>query len=158
MPAAYVTTVKDCVIQMLRNSAVHGIEPSETRRAQAKADVGVVRIDFRRLSEGYELIFEDDGAGISPQTLKQAAVRKNIITAEEAASMDTRAAMSLIFRPGFSTQDQVTMDAGRGVGMDVVARTVYGLGGKIGVSTNPGRFTRFKIVLPAAEAASSAVA
>jgi chemotaxis protein histidine kinase CheA len=50
------------------------------------------------------------------------------------------------------------MDAGRGVGMDVVARTVYGLGGKIGVSTNPGRFTRFKIVLPAAEAASSAVA
>jgi chemotaxis protein histidine kinase CheA len=158
VPAAYVTTVKDCVIQMLRNSAVHGIEPSETRRAQAKADVGVVRIDFRRLSEGYELIFEDDGAGISPQTLKQAAVRKNIITAEEAASMDTRAAMSLIFRPGFSTQDQVTMDAGRGVGMDVVARTVYGLGGKIGVSTNPGRFTRFKIVLPAAEAASSAVA
>ena len=54
--------------------------------------------------------------------------------------------------------DVVTMDAGRGVGMDVVARTVYGLGGRIGVSTNPGRFTRFKIVLPAAEAASSAVA
>ena len=67
-------------------------------------------------------------------------------------------AMALIFRPGFSTQDEVTMDAGRGVGMDVVARTVYGLGGKIGVSTNPGRFTRFKIVLPATEAASSAVA
>ncbi|MDE2263082.1 MAG: Hpt domain-containing protein, partial [Gammaproteobacteria bacterium] len=158
VPAAYIATVKDCVIQMLRNSAVHGIEPSEARRAQAKSDVGTVRIDFHRLGDGYELVFEDDGAGISPQTLKEAAVRKNIITAEEAGSMDTRAAMSLIFRPGFSTQDEVTMDAGRGVGMDVVARTVYGLGGKIGVSTNPGRFTRFKIVLPAAEAASSAVA
>ncbi|HEX8755650.1 MAG TPA: ATP-binding protein, partial [Steroidobacteraceae bacterium] len=158
VPAAYIATVKDCVIQMLRNSAVHGIEPGETRRAQSKSDVGVVRIEFRRLGEGYELVFEDDGAGISPQMLKDAAVRKNIITAEEAASMDTRAAMALIFRPGFSTQDEVTMDAGRGVGMDVVARTVYGLGGKIGVSTNPGRFTRFKIVLPAAEAASSAVA
>jgi chemotaxis protein histidine kinase CheA len=150
--------VKDCVIQMLRNAAVHGIEPGEARRAMAKADVGTVRIDFRRSGEGYELVFEDDGAGISPQTLKEAAVRKNIITADEAAAMDTRAAMALIFRPGFSTQDEVTMDAGRGVGMDVVARTVYGLGGKIGVSTNPGRFTRFKIVLPAAEAASSAVA
>ncbi|HXS21276.1 MAG TPA: ATP-binding protein [Steroidobacteraceae bacterium] len=158
VPPPYIATVKDCIIQMLRNSAVHGIEPSETRRAMAKSDVGAVRVDFRRSGEGYELVFEDDGAGISPQTLKDAAVRKSIITAEEAASMDTRAAMALIFRPGFSTQDEVTMDAGRGVGMDVVARTVYGLGGKIGVSTNPGRFTRFKIVLPAAEAASSAVA
>jgi chemotaxis protein histidine kinase CheA len=158
VPAPYVATVKDCVIQMLRNAAVHGIEPCEARRALAKAEVGAVRVDFRRSGEGYELVFEDDGAGISPQTLKEAAVRKNIITAEEAASMDTRAAMALIFRPGFSTQEEVTMDAGRGVGMDLVARTVYGLGGKIGVSTNPGRFTRFKIVLPAAEAASSAVA
>ena len=158
VPAPYLATVKDCVIQMLRNAAVHGIELSAARRALAKADVGTVRVDFRRSGEGYELVFEDDGAGISPQTLKETAVRKNIITAEEAAAMDTRAAMALIFRPGFSTQDEVTMDAGRGVGMDVVARTVYGLGGKIGVSTNPGRFTRFKIVLPAAEAASSAVA
>jgi len=158
VPAPYIATVKDCVIQMLRNSAVHGIESSEARRAVAKSDVGAVRVEFRRSGDGYELVFEDDGAGISPQTLKDAAVRKSIITPEEAAAMDTRAAMALIFRPGFSTQDEVTMDAGRGVGMDVVARTVYGLGGKIGVSTNPGRFTRFKIVLPAAEAASSAVA
>ena len=158
VPAAYVATVKDCIIQMLRNSAVHGIEAAEARRAMAKSEVGAVRVEFRRSGDGYELIFEDDGSGISPQTLKDAAVRKNFVTAEEAASMDTRAAMALIFRPGFSTQEQVTMDAGRGVGMDVVARTVYGLGGKIGVSTNPGRFTRFKIVLPAADAASSAVA
>jgi len=158
VPAPYVATVKDCIIQMLRNSAVHGIEPSEARRALAKSDIGSVRVDFHRLGEGYELVFEDDGAGISPQLLKDAAVRKHIVSAEEAAQMDTRATMALIFRPGFSTQEEVTMDAGRGVGMDVVARTVYGLGGKIGVSTNPGRFTRFKIVLPAADAASSAVA
>jgi signal transduction histidine kinase len=157
VPASYVVTVKDCIIQMLRNAAVHGIEPSEARRAVAKPDVGTVRVDFHRAGAAYELVFEDDGVGISPQMLKDTAVRKNMVTAEEAAAMDTRAAMSLIFRPGFTTQEEVTMDAGRGVGMDVVARTVYGLGGKIGVSTNPGRFTRFKIVLPA-EAASSAVA
>jgi signal transduction histidine kinase/PAS domain-containing protein len=155
VPAAYVPTIKDCVIQMLRNSAVHGIEPSEIRRAQTKDDVGVVRVDFRKAGEGYELVFEDDGAGISPETLKSAAIRKQIITEEEAAGMDTRAAMALIFRPGFSTQEEVSMDAGRGVGMDVVARSVYALGGKIGVSTNPGKFTRFKIVLPAVESASS---
>jgi two-component system chemotaxis sensor kinase CheA len=158
VPQTYIPTIKDCVIQMLRNSAVHGIEASDVRRANTKEDVGVVRVDFRKSGEGYELVFEDDGAGISPDTLKSAAVRKQIITEEEAAGMDTRAAMALIFRPGFSTQEEVSMDAGRGVGMDVVARSVYALGGKIGVSTNPGKFTRFKIVLPAAEAASTAVA
>jgi two-component system, chemotaxis family, sensor kinase CheA len=158
VPVSYITTVKDCVIQMLRNSAVHGIEASDIRRAHTKDDVGVVRVDFRKSGDGYELVFEDDGAGISPDQLKAAAVRKQILTEEEASSMDTRAAMALIFRPGFSTQEEVSMDAGRGVGMDVVARSVYALGGKIGVSTNPGKFTRFKIVLPAAEQANAAVA
>jgi chemotaxis protein histidine kinase CheA len=103
-------------------------------------------------------VFEDDGAGIAPEALRSAAVRKQLITEEEAAGMDTRATMALIFRPGFSTQDAVSMDAGRGVGMDVVARSVYALGGKIGVSTHPGRFTRFKIALPPAELSSTAVA
>jgi two-component system chemotaxis sensor kinase CheA len=158
VPGSYISTVKDCVIQMLRNSAVHGIEASEVRRAQTKDDVGVVRVDFRKSGDGFELVFEDDGAGISPDQLKAAAVRKQILTEEEASGMDTRAAMALIFRPGFSTQEEVSMDAGRGVGMDVVARSVYALGGKIGVSTNPGKFTRFKIVLPAAESANAAVA
>jgi chemotaxis protein histidine kinase CheA len=158
VPPAYIATIKDCVIQMLRNSAVHGIEATEIRRAHTKDDVGVVRVDFRKSGDGYELVFEDDGAGISPETLKSAAIRKHIITEDEAAAMDTRAAMALIFRPGFSTQEEVSMDAGRGVGMDVVARSVYALGGKIGVSTNPGKFTRFKIVLPAADATAGSTA
>jgi chemotaxis protein histidine kinase CheA len=152
VPGAYSATIKDCLIQMLRNAAVHGIESPDARRGQAKEDVGVVRVDFRRAGEGYELVFEDDGAGIAPEALKAAAVRRNLISEEEASLMDTRSTMALIFRPGFSTQDDVSMDAGRGVGMDVVARSVYALGGKIGVSTHPGRFTRFKIVLPAVDA------
>ena len=95
-------------------------------------------------------------APVSRRTaLRAAAVRKQLITEEEASIMDTRSTMALIFRPGFSTQEDVSMDAGRGVGMDVVARSVYALGGKIGVSTHPGKFTRFKIVLPATDAAGS---
>jgi two-component system, chemotaxis family, sensor kinase CheA len=150
--------VKDVLIQMLRNAAVHGIESAEVRRAHTKEDIGAVRVDFRKKEDGYELVFEDDGSGISPDQLKQAAIRKQLLTPEEAETMDTRAAMALIFRPGFSTQDHVSMDAGRGVGMDVVARSIYALGGKIGVSTNPGKFTRFKVVLPAAVEANTAVA
>ncbi len=155
VPAGYLETVKDCAIQMLRNAAVHGIEPCEARRAAAKPEIGEVCLQFRRLDPGYELVFQDDGAGLSPEALKEAAVRKNVLTAEEAAALDNRAALALIFRPGFSTRESVSMDAGRGTGMDLVARSVYGLGGKIGVSTNPGRFTRFKITLPAAGAAAA---
>jgi HPt (histidine-containing phosphotransfer) domain-containing protein/PAS domain-containing protein len=158
VPAAYTATIKDCLIQMLRNAAVHGIESPEVRRAQAKKDTGSVHVDFRKVTDGYELLFEDDGAGIAPEALKAAAVKRQLISEDEAALMDTRAAMALIFRPGFSTQEEISMDAGRGVGMDVVARSVYALGGKIGVSTHPGKFTRFKIVLPAAEPVSTAVA
>ena len=158
VPPSYAATIKDCVIQMLRNAAVHGIEPPEVRRAHTKQDVGVVSVHFRKVSEGYELVFEDDGAGIAVEALKAAALRQRLISEDQAHGMDTRAAMALIFRPGFSTQEDVSMDAGRGVGMDVVARSVYALGGRIGVSTHPGRFTRFKILLPAAQAVSSAVA
>jgi two-component system, chemotaxis family, sensor kinase CheA len=159
VPAPYVATVKDCLIQMLRNAAVHGIETPALRRSLTKRDVGTVSIAFKRSADGYELVFEDDGAGIAPETLKAAAIQKQLITADEAAAMDNRAAMALIFRPGFSTQAEVSMDAGRGVGMDVVARSVYALGGKIGVSTHAGKYTRFKIALPGIPAAgNSAVA
>ncbi|MBS0364590.1 MAG: Hpt domain-containing protein [Proteobacteria bacterium] len=155
VPAPYAATIKDCLIQMLRNAAVHGIETPDVRRAHTKNAAGSVRVDFRRAADGFELLFEDDGAGIKPETLRSAAVLRQLITAEEAAAMDTRTSMALIFRPGFSTRDEVSMDAGRGVGMDVVARSVYAIGGKIGVSTHPGKFTRFRIVLPPIEGAQS---
>jgi two-component system chemotaxis sensor kinase CheA len=158
VPAPYAATIKDCVIQMLRNAAVHGIEAPDVRRSLAKQDVGLVSVEFRRTPGGYELVFEDDGAGMTPQNLKAAAVRKQLVTEEAAERMDTRAAMALIFAPGFSTQEGVSMDAGRGIGMDVVARSVANLGGKIGVSTHPGKFTRFRVVLPSTDAASAAVA
>jgi signal transduction histidine kinase len=149
VPQPYFDTVRTCIIQMLRNAAVHGIEHSDIRRSSSKDDVGAVRIEFRRSGEAYELTFEDDGAGISPEKLKAAAVRKQLISPEDAAAMDSRAALALIFRSGLSTQDDVSMDAGRGVGMDVVHRSVQQLGGKIYLSTKSGQYTRFKIVLPA---------
>jgi two-component system chemotaxis sensor kinase CheA len=158
IPPGYRTTVRDVLIQMLRNSAVHGIEPADVRRAHAKDEVGLVRAEFRGNADGYELLFEDDGAGLALEELKAAAIRKHLTTAAEAARMDTRAVMGLIFRAGVSTCEQATMDAGRGVGMDVVARGIASLGGKIVLSTDPGRFTRFKIALPATQAAKSAVA
>jgi HPt (histidine-containing phosphotransfer) domain-containing protein len=158
IPANYRTTVRDLLIQLLRNSAVHGIESPEVRRQRSKAEEGLVHAEFRTTAEGYELVFEDDGAGLALEKLKTAAIRKHLTTAAEAARMDTRAAMGLIFRGGVSTCDRVTMDAGRGVGMELVARRIAALGGKIVLSTDPGKFTRVKIALPALQAAKSAVA
>ena len=79
-PSAYLPTVKDCLIQMLRNSAVHGIEDGEIRRAGAKAGGGEVPVQFRRPETGFELLFEGDGAGLSPAKLQEARGRKKILT------------------------------------------------------------------------------
>jgi two-component system, chemotaxis family, sensor kinase CheA len=148
VPALYGGLVKDILIQMVRNAAVHGIETTEIRRAQSKDETGLIRIEFARQPNAYELVIEDDGGGILPEQLRAAAVRRQLCSQVEADLMDTRTVMALIFRPGFTTQDEVSLDAGRGVGMDVVARNIHALGGKIAVSTNPGKFTRFRISLP----------
>src|SRR2546430_17361165 len=111
---------------MLRNAAVHGIEPPEVRRAHTKHDVGAVSVHFRKVSEGYELVFEDDGAGIAVEAPKAAALRRRPISEDQAHGMDTPAAMARIFLPGFSTQAHRPMEAGPGAGMDVGDRIVSG--------------------------------
>ena len=159
VPAPYQAMVKDILIQILRNAVVHGIETPDVRRAHSKPDMGMVRFDFSRQGEAFELVCEDDGAGLAPERLRSAAVSKGLVTEEQAAALDYRGLMALIFKPGFSTADKLTMDAGRGIGMDLVARSVYGAGGRIGVATGLGKFTRFKITLPAiAAVANTAVA
>jgi HPt (histidine-containing phosphotransfer) domain-containing protein len=158
VPVPYRPMVKDILIQFLRNSVVHGIEPAHGRLARAKGEMGVIRFEFRRQADGYELLCEDDGAGLVPERLRSAAVSRGLATAEQAAAFDHRALIGLIFKPGFSTADEVTLDAGRGVGMDLVARSVHAAGGRIGVATGIGQFTRFRITLPAVAAADSAVA
>jgi two-component system, chemotaxis family, sensor kinase CheA len=158
VPAPYQAMVKDILIQILRNAVVHGIETPDVRRAQSKAELGQVRFDFRRQGDEFELVCEDDGAGLAPERLRSAAVSKGLVTEGQAAALDYRGLMSLIFKPGFSTAEKLTMDAGRGIGMDLVARSVSEAGGRIGVATSLGKYTRFKITLPAVAPANAAVA
>jgi two-component system, chemotaxis family, sensor kinase CheA len=158
VPAPYLATIKACVIQMLRNAAMHGIESPLVRRAEKKDETGSIKVTFATTADGYQLVFEDDGVGISAESLKQAALRQQLLGLEEAAALDSRAAIAMIFRPGFSTWKKPTQDLGRGLGMDEIARTVHGLGGKIGVSTRPGKYARFTITLPAIAVARSEVA
>jgi two-component system, chemotaxis family, sensor kinase CheA len=157
VPKDYRRAVKDISIQMVRNCVAHGIEAPNERRGAGKGAAGLITIKFEdRGTEGYEFICQDDGRGLSAEKLKEAAVKRGLLTAEQAAQLDDRRTLSLIFMAGFSTQSEVTKDAGRGVGMDIVRNLIQELGGKVGVSTTAGRFARFRIWLPATSKAQAA--
>ena len=140
MPEAYRRAVKDITIQLVRNAVVHGIEePERARQGAARPRPARWRSNSRaRDSEGYELIVQDDGRGLQLDRIKEVAVERGLITPAQAAMLDPRQTMALIFRPGFSTADRVTTDAGRGAGMDLVRILVAELGGRVGLASAGG--------------------
>jgi two-component system chemotaxis sensor kinase CheA len=157
VPDDYARAIKDIAIQMVRNSLAHGIETPEERARGNKNAAGNIVLRFEdHGAGGCEFVCQDDGRGLSVQQLKETAVARGLITPEKAATLDDRRALSLIFVAGFSTQNDVSKDAGRGVGMDIVRNLVQELGGKLGISTTPGKFLRFRIWLPAASKARAA--
>jgi two-component system, chemotaxis family, sensor kinase CheA len=157
VPENYRRAVKDITIQLVRNCVVHGIELPQDRLSSQKPEAGQVNIDFvDRGSEGYDLVVRDDGRGLQLDRIKEVAIDRGLITPAQAALLDARQAMALIFRPGFSTSDEVTTDAGRGAGMDLVRVLVAEMGGRIGLASAGGRFSKFKIWLPAVARAAAA--
>ncbi|MGD9841868.1 MAG: ATP-binding protein [Steroidobacteraceae bacterium] len=150
VPAVYRRAVKDIAIQLVRNAVAHGIEAPAERKNSSKPEFGQLAIEFMDHGDkGVELIVQDDGCGLQLDRIKQVAIERGLISAGQAALLDHRQTMALIFRPGFSTSEAVTSDAGRGAGMDLVRSTVAELQGRVGMSTSRGRYTRFKIWLPA---------
>lgn len=140
--------VRDALVHLLRNSVDHGVESPDTRQQLGKPFNGRIRIRVRVDGDMLHIEVEDDGRGIDPERLRQAAISKRLITAVQAAALSEREAIELIFRPGFSTRDQVSELSGRGVGMDVVKRKVETLGGSVGVVSRIGRGTTITLRLP----------
>jgi two-component system, chemotaxis family, sensor kinase CheA len=157
VPESYRRAVKDITIQLVRNAVVHGIEEPSERAKAHKAETGTLAVEFgTRDADGYELIVQDDGRGLQLERIKEVAVERGLITPAQASMLDPRQTMALIFRPGFSTADRVTTDAGRGAGMDLVRILVAELGGRVGLASAGGKFSKFKIWLPATERAVAA--
>nr|WP_254460786.1 Hpt domain-containing protein [Xanthomonas sacchari] len=140
---------------MLRNSVAHGLEAPEQRRAAGKAEEGNIAIRLRR--EGSEIVLEvaDDGAGLDREAIRRRAEQRGLIAADAALSDDELDA--LIFAPGFSTYDQVSQLAGRGVGMDVVRNEVRQLGGSVDIHSVRGQGVTFTLRLPQTLAVTQAV-
>ncbi|WP_312160577.1 chemotaxis protein CheA [Phenylobacterium sp.] len=136
----------DPITHMLRNAIDHGLETPEGRAEAGKPAEGVVRL--RALHRGGRIVIEiqDDGRGINRQRVRGIAVEKGLI-AEDAVLSDEETD-NLIFLPGFSTAETISDISGRGVGMDVVRRSIQGLGGRISISSEPGKGSKFTMSLP----------
>ncbi|HQR72200.1 MAG TPA: Hpt domain-containing protein [Burkholderiaceae bacterium] len=131
---------------LIRNAIVHGLERPEVRRAAGKAEVGELVLDVRQEANEIVVVLSDDGAGLPLERIRERAIERELIGPDQA--LGDREAMDLIFLPGFSTATEVTELAGRGVGMDVVRAELASFGGRIAVSSETGRGTRFTLYLP----------
>lgn len=140
--------IKDPLTHLVRNAVDHGIEAPEQREAAGKPRQG--RLLVRAFHEGGQVNIEiaDDGAGIDVERVRQKAVAKGLLSAEEAANLSEREVVDLIFLPGLSTAEQVTNISGRGVGMDVVRTNIERIGGTVDVTSVPGAGTSFLIKIP----------
>jgi sensor histidine kinase regulating citrate/malate metabolism len=160
VPETYRRPVKDVLIQLIRNAVVHGIESPAEREAAGKSPEGHIRIQFEMVENGraFRMQCEDDGRGLTPDKLRKTAITKGIISQNDAATLSDQEAMMLVFRSGFSTASGVTRDAGRGVGMDVIAEIAARLGGRISLNSEVGKNMRLSLSFPANANAAGVVA
>jgi two-component system chemotaxis sensor kinase CheA len=143
-----IEAIKDPLTHILRNSLDHGIETPDERVLKGKAPVG--RLHLRAYHEGGQVNIEisDDGAGINLQRVKQRAVLRGVVGAQEAERISDRELMNLVFLPGFSTAEKVSNVSGRGVGMDVVRTNIEKIGGAVDLQSVGGQGTTLKIKIP----------
>jgi two-component system, chemotaxis family, sensor kinase CheA len=140
--------LNDPLLHLIRNSVNHGIETPDARERDGKPRKGNVRLSAHRDRDNVIIELIDDGAGINIDKVKAKAIEKGLITQEVAAAFTTEEAIDLLFQPGFSTAEKITDISGRGVGLDVVKRSIEALKGTIRVETTPGKGSRFELLLP----------
>ncbi|MDD5348813.1 MAG: chemotaxis protein CheA [Chthoniobacteraceae bacterium] len=143
-----IEAIKDPLTHLLRNAVDHGIGAPAERAKSGKPPEG--RLSLRAFHENGQVNIEiaDDGAGVDIKRVKAKAIERGMLTAEAAAHLSSRDAISLIFAPGFSTAETVSNISGRGVGMDVVKTNIERIGGSVECESQPGAGTTFKIKIP----------
>jgi len=140
--------VGDPLVHLIRNAIDHGLESTEERRAAGKPEEGTLKLSARHEGNRVMIVVEDDGKGISAESIKKKAIQNGVITSFQAENMEDSAILNLIFEPGFSTAKEITDISGRGVGLDVVRSKIQSLNGQVSLETKIGQGTRFIIKLP----------
>ena len=143
-----IEAIKDPLTHLVRNSIDHGIEAPAVRRDKGKEPCGCLLL--RAFHEGGQVNIEitDDGAGLNSERIRNKAIERGLISAQQAERMPERDIFNLIFLPGFSTAEKVTNVSGRGVGMDVVKTNVEKIGGMVDVQSTAGRGTTVRVKIP----------
>jgi two-component system chemotaxis sensor kinase CheA len=141
-----IEVMEDPLVHLLRNAVDHGIEASEERKAAGKPKEGRIILSARQESNMIVVTIEDDGRGMDAEKIYASALRKGIV--EPNSNWNDKDKINLIFLPGFSTAEKVTELSGRGVGMDVVKKSIQKVGGLIEVQTELGKGSRFILKLP----------
>lgn len=149
--------MKDPLMHLLRNAIDHGIEPTSERQQRGKPVTGRVVVAAAQRGGTIEIEVEDDGTGLDPAAIRRVAVERGVVSPSEVATLPDSELMRLIFLPGFSTRSEVNQFSGRGVGLDVVARSVEQLGGQIDINSTPGQGTSLIMRLPLTLATMRAV-
>ncbi len=148
LPRKMADPLANILLHLIRNAADHGLEVPEVRQHQHKPLTGKIHLSVELSGERLAIEVRDDGCGISIEKLKQGALDKALITAEQATEMSDEAALELVFAPGLSTADNITSVSGRGVGMDTVRTQVEQLQGQIEVHSETGVGSRFRLIFP----------
>ena len=138
--------LSDPLLHMIRNALDHGIEEPDERAAAGKTPTALLRIAAEHQAGQIVISISDDGRGLDPQKIRNKAEQKGLI--EPGAQMTEEEIFHLIFAPGFSTAEKITDISGRGVGMDVVRQHVESLRGRIEITSELGKGTTFRILLP----------
>jgi two-component system chemotaxis sensor kinase CheA len=152
---AIIDEIGEPLVHLLRNSVDHGIEDPGTRVARGKTPTGTILLSAAQESNHVVITIMDDGAGIDAGRVRAKAVERGLLKGDE--SLSDRDAIQLIFSQGFSTRDGITEVSGRGVGLDVVLKSIERLSGLVEVETVPEVGTKFIIQLPLTLAIISAL-
>ena len=134
--------------QLVRNAIDHGIEPPLERLDARKEGRGRLSLGATVAGDRLQVQLEDDGRGIDPDRIREVALGRRLISESDSAMHDDKAAIELVFEPGFTTARRVTEISGRGVGLDIVRTSIQELGGEVGIRSGAGRGTAFMVSLP----------
>ncbi|MBF8983073.1 chemotaxis protein CheA [Lutibacter sp. B2] len=140
--------IGDPLIHLIRNSIDHGIEEPNIREQHGKPEMGTVKLIAYPDGNSVVIEVEDDGEGIDIERVKAKAIKNELITKEQANTMDDNDAVMLLFKSGFSTAEVISDISGRGVGLDVVKTKIESLGGIVEVQTSRWVGSKFIIRLP----------
>ena len=143
-----VDAIGDPLVHLVRNAVDHGLESTEEREASGKPRHGTISLVASQAGGSVIIEVRDDGRGIDPAAIGRKAASVGLIDAQAAADIDLRAAVELLFAPGFSTSETTSDISGRGVGMDAVRAKIRQLGGEVLIDSTPGTGTAAQIRLP----------